>query len=121
MFSDKSAVMIYLSDHGENVYDLGDYKGRRECDLKGDGIHYLLEVPFVVWCSDRYKAHHPNIIEKLECSKDKPMMTDNLSHLLMSLGGVISDYYKTDRDVLSSDYKCPRRIVQTGIDYDSQK
>ena len=33
-------------------------------------------------------------------------------------GGVKSDYYHETRDVLSSQYECPSRIVANRIDYD---
>ncbi len=112
IFRDKCSVLVYLSDHGEDIYDTGDNLGRK-VDSK-----QCYEIPFMIWCSDKYKEKHAGIVEYIQKSVDKPLMSDNLCHLLMRLGGVKSDYYHETRDVLSSQYECPSRIVANRIDYD---
>ena len=76
-----SSVLVYLSDHGENVYDIGDCVGRLY------DVPYFYEIPFMIWCSDKYVKQHPDIVESIRKSVDKPLMSDNLCHLLMRLGG----------------------------------
>lgn len=115
IFRDKCSVLVYLSDHGEDIYDTGDNLGRK-VDSK-----QCYEIPFMIWCSDKYKEKHADIVEYIQKSVDKPLMSDNLCHLLMRLGGVKSDYYHVTRDVLSSQYECPSRIVANRIDYDKLK
>ena len=120
LFKDKPTAMVYFSDHGECIYDIGDYKGR-ELDLFSHGsdyIRYLFEIPFVVWCSDEYMARYPEVIYKLMKASEKPLMTDIICHILMTLGGVKSNIYDSSRDVLSDDYICPPRIVNESINYD---
>lgn len=89
LFKDRQALLIYLSDHGENIYDVGNSKGRqfnlREKDK--DLICCLHEVPFVIWYSDKYKKANEKVITDMYKSKDKPMMSDNICHLLMRVGG----------------------------------
>ena len=115
IFRDESSVLVYLSDHGENVYDIGDCVGRLY------DIPFFYEIPFMIWCSDKYKERHGDIVESIENSVDKPLMSDNLCHLLMRLGGVKSVYYHEDRDVLSPHYICPPRIIGGSRDYDLLK
>ncbi len=103
IFRDQSSVLVYLSDHGENVFDIGDCVGRVS------DIPYFYEIPFMIWCSDKYKKQHSDIVNSIRESMDKPLMSDNLCHLLMRLGGVKSVYYHESRDVLSSQYQCPPR------------
>ena len=103
IFRDQSSVLVYLSDHGENVYDIGDCVGRLY------DIPYFYEIPFMIWCSDKYKKQHGDIVNSIRESVDKPLMSDNLCHLLMRLGGVKSVYYHENRDVLSPQYQCPPR------------
>ena len=81
IFRDQSSVLVYLSDHGENVYDIGDCVGRLY------DIPYFYEIPFMIWCSDKYKEKHGDIVESIQKSVNKPLMSDNLCHLLMRLGG----------------------------------
>ena len=115
IFRDQSSVLVYLSDHGENVYDIGDCVGRLS------DIPYFYEIPFMIWCSDKYKKQHGDIVESIQKSIDKPLMSDNLCHLLMRLGGVKSVYYHENRDVLSPQYQCPPRIITENQNYDSLK
>ena len=103
IFRNQSSVFVYLSDHGENVYDIGDCVGRLY------DVPYFYEIPFMIWCSDKYVKQHPDIVESIRKSVDKPLMSDNLCHLLMRLGGVKSIYYHENRDVLSPQYQCPPR------------
>ena len=103
IFRDKCSVLVYLSDHGEDVYDTGDNLGRRADSRQS------YEIPFMVWCSDKYKKQHGDIVESIKNSVDKPLMSDNLCHLLMRLGGVKTVYYHENRDVLSPQYQCPPR------------
>ena len=103
IFRGQSSVLVYLSDHGENVYDIGDCVGRLY------DIPYFYDIPFMIWCSDKYKEQHADIVEAIQKSVDKPLMSDNLCHLLMRLGGVKSIFYHENRDVLSPQYQCPPR------------
>ena len=81
IFRDQSSVMVYLSDHGENVYDIGDCVGRLS------DIPYFYEIPFMIWCSDKYNLQHVDIVDCIQESVNKPLMADNLGHLLLRLGG----------------------------------
>ena len=111
-FRDESSVLVYLSDHGENVYDIGDCVGRLS------DIPYFYKIPFMIWCSDKFKEQHSDIVKSIQKSVDKPLMSDNLCHLLMRLGGVKSVYYHESRDVLSSQYQCPPRVITGNRNYD---
>lgn len=117
-FRNKNAIVVYFSDHGENVYDIENSRGRKLTSLDSLQVRQYYDIPFVVWCSDRYRFSHPDIINDLSQSLDRQLMTDNVCHLLMHLGGVRSDYYDPRKDVLSPNYKCPPRIVDGGVDYD---
>ena len=103
IFRGQSSVMVYLSDHGENVYDIGDCVGRVS------DIPYFYEIPFMIWCSDKYKNQHGDIVDAIQKAIDRPLMSDNLCHLLMHLGGAKSVHYHENRDVLSPQYQCPPR------------
>ena len=57
MFRNKNTVILYFSDHGEEVYDYRDSRGRVDFDSKmvRQGLKYQFEVPFMIWCSDTYQ------------------------------------------------------------------
>ncbi len=115
LFYDSSSVIVYLSDHGENLYDKEDRKIRNQNDLQ------MYEIPFFIWCSEKYREQHPDVVKAIQEAVNKPLMTDNICHLLMRLGGVESVYYNKKRDILSSHYQCPPRIVAGYMNYDEMK
>lgn len=120
LFADWNAVLVFLSDHGEEVYDYRDRMGRSYTD-KVDSLYlrYQYEIPFVIWCSDRFKRNYPDVVNNIQEAVTKPFMIDNVCQLLFHLGGLQSDYYYPERDVLSKEYVPKERIIRGGeINYD---
>lgn len=120
LYADKSSVVIYLSDHGEEVYDYRPRYGREGFQLDSDArqqIRYQFCTPFIVWCSEKYKAHHTDIVNRLQQAIDRPLMIDNTCHLLFHLAELQTPYYRAERDVLSDDYHCPPRILNDDYSY----
>lgn len=123
LYRDKNTVVVYLSDHGEEVYDYRDSKGRVAAS-EGQLSEYLkcqFDVPFVVWCSDKYKEKHPQIIKEIKTSLNRPFMTDNVCQILFHLSGLHTIYYKAEHDLLSPNFKPKDRFVNGGINYDKVK
>ena len=115
----QNSVLVYFSDHGEEIYDYRNHKGR---DLSGANITYNYmkyqhEIPFMIWCSDKFKESFPQVIGEIKNSLSKPFMTDNLPHLLFHLAKIKTEYYKESKDLLSPSYNCGRRMVHD-CDYD---
>lgn len=120
MVRDKKSVVVYFSDHGEEVYDYRDCYGRKAAEpgMEKEFLKYQAEVPFMIWCSDKYKEAYPEIIEDIKSSVDKPFITDNVCQVMFHLAGLKSPWCKEERDLLSDKYKCGRRIVNGIYDYD---
>lgn len=118
LYRNSNTILIYFSDHGDEVYDYRDQFGREFGTFTPNKLRYQFEVPFVVWCSNEYKEKHQDIYEQLNESSSKPYMLDKLCHLLFHLGGIETAYYKKDKDILDSSYQVGRRIVNTVHDYD---
>lgn len=122
LYEDKQTVIVYTSDHGEEVYDYRPSYGRDSWELGGNpeqALRYQYRVPFVVWCSEAYKAQHPDIIGQLNSSTERPLMIDNICHLLFHLTSLKTPYYQSRRDILSDDYHCPPRLVNDQVVFDS--
>ena len=119
LFREENAVMVYLSDHGEEVYDYRDSEGRCGGETNKNLLLYQYGVPFVIWCSPIYQERHPETMEAIRGAVDRPFMTDNVCQVLFHLAGIESSYYKPERDLLSDDYKRPKRLVNRTIDYDA--
>ena len=104
------AVVMYMSDHGENLYD-----DERELILHGNysATRWLFHVPFFVWYSDEYAASHPDKIQQLQAHADS---RDNSSVLFVSLLDAADIGYINDttsaaqlrtRSIFSADYSAP--------------
>ena len=121
LYRNKNTVLVYFSDHGEEVYDYRDSKGRVEAvpGQEKEWLRYQFEVPFVIWCSDKYKALHPDVVRRIKASLNRPFMTDNTCHLLFDLAGLKTSYYRPERDLISPKFKPAKRIVQNNIDFDA--
>lgn len=118
-YANKNTIMIYFSDHGEEIYDYRDSKGR---NAGGSGVtpnllKYQYEVPFVIWYSNSFKKKYPKLVKEIRSSKDKPFMTDNVCQILFHIVGMKTKWYKADRDLISPSYVARKRII-ADKDYD---
>ena len=114
-FEKENAVVIYCPDHGEELFDGTGVWGRTYPAVMSDAeLHNQFEIPFWIWCSERFFVSHPEMIDRLQQAKDLPFMTDDLPHLLMQLTGVSSKAYDASRSPLSDTYNAKRKRVVRG-------
>lgn len=119
LYPKEPTVLVYLSDHGEEIYDYRNSIGRSGGNDLKKMLNYQYGVPLMVWCNDRYIESNPGIMERLNEVKDRPFMIDNICQLLFHLAGLTNQpYYKSQRDVFSIDYQCGTRILNDKYDYD---
>lgn len=100
--SDMPTVLIYVSDHGENVYDDRDYRGR---DPK------FVKVPFIIYANDAYRDKNSGIIADVEATRSNPFSTSELPQILMHLSGTRYEMYDSVRDPISSNFKQRKRYI----------
>lgn len=120
-FEDDNAVVIYLSDHGEECFDDGfkHYGRNHSAEITPRLAHQEFDVPFWIWCSHEYAVTHPDVLSGIIETKDRRMMTDALPHLLLYLAGISTKDYKEDCNILSPKYDEKRpRIIKAKVDYD---
>lgn len=99
----RPTLLIYFSDHGENVYDDGgDYRGR-------DDKH--VEVPFIIYPNHAFAEAYPGTVERLKAVRHNPMNTANLCHLLCTLTGTSYYSYDPSCDISSPHYSVRGRYV----------
>jgi len=104
---DTKAVLIYFSDHGEEVYDYRDFLGRsllEEAKITPELVKYQIEIPFIVWVSDKWKQQNEAEWQHMGEAIDREFSIDNVCHLLFRLGGVKTKDYKPSRDLFSPEF-----------------
>jgi heptose-I-phosphate ethanolaminephosphotransferase len=106
---------VYFSDHGENVYDEGDYCGHNYADRIPRAN---VEIPFVLWFSpsqrEFLKAHNSLIESRLHT----PYMIDDLFHTIIDLSSIATPCFDKTRSFINPDYDSTRqRVLEDGSVY----
>ena len=123
LFSNDNAILVYLSDHGEEIYDYRDFRGRSYTGtVTPQYLKCQFDIPFMIWCSDKYMVKYPETKKSIQESVNKPFMIDNVCHLFFHVGRIRTKYYQSDRDVLSPQYIIKDRWIRGGeSNYDQIK
>ena len=110
IYRDDEVVVIYFSDHGEEVYDFRNRVGRcHDEKIIPQRAKYEYSIPFMIWMSDKYKEAHPNIVHNVLCALELPFMIDDLPHLLIDISGIEYDAFVPSRSVINSSYNRDRQ------------
>ena len=117
-YRDDEAIVLFVADHGEEVYDDLQIHGRLFQEPTATQAHYEFEVPMWIWCSESYREHHPDIVVNIERSLNKPFMIDALPQLMLSLAGISCQWTDETRNLLSPKYRSKRRVIAGCADYD---
>ena len=120
MLKNTDGIGIYLSDHGEEVYDWRDkYERTNERTITPEIARYQYEIPLMFYMSDSFKEHHPDVAEAVKTSADRPFISSDLCHLLFYLGGISIPDYQEKRNILSPQYdKTRKRMIGSSTNYD---
>jgi len=119
-FENENAIVIYVPDHGEECFNgsLPFYGRMHSADIDYRLAREEFEIPFWIWASDEYRMTHPYGWKAIQEYRHRPLMTDALPHTLLFLGGIHSNYYRKDYDVLNAEYNTKRpRVLKMTTDY----
>ncbi len=113
----ESACLLYASDHGEDVYD--STTQRLLFRDESTASNAMFEVPYFVWLSSAYRKQHPEIVDRLTRSVDRPYQNREMFHPLLSLTRLDHSLYDATRDPLSDRFVVrPRPIGAAGRIYE---
>lgn len=116
LYRDRNAMILYFSDHGEEIYDFRDHKGRTDLSKDVDAAMYpQLDIPFVFFLTEKCKEMNPDLLNLLIKAKDTPFMTDDLPHFLLTLMQCDSKWVKESLSPTSKDYDINKERVPYGI------
>lgn len=128
LFSKQDAVVIYLSDHGDEVYDYRPSIGRRAVEDDNPQnpdfdkmLHCQFDVPLVVWCSPVFMERHPQQVEQIASATGRRFSTDDVGQMLLGIAGITTPYYVPEYDILNANYKAVDRVVNFDLPYDTKQ
>ncbi len=80
------ALVVYVSDHGESLGEGGRF-------MHGQGGEFpeQIQVPVLVWASEKYAVENPYKMERLRVNAHKPVSHDYVFHSALDAAGFESD------------------------------
>ncbi len=122
-FRQQDALILYFSDHGEEVYDedVGIYGRNHAPRPSAQILRGEYEIPFMMWGTPTFRRKHPALWQRIRAARQRPFSHDDLPHLLLGLAGIHTSYYQPERDLLHPDFRPQRRMVKDVVDYDLQR
>ena len=114
----KQAIVVYLPDHGEEIYDWRDQYGRGlSPEYTPAYMHSMNDIPLILWASPSFIAHNPAQWQRLQRATSRPGMSDGLCHLLFGIANIRTPYYIARKDIASKQWKPTPRMVYGRAEY----
>lgn len=103
--TDPNGFLLYLSDHGEDVFDSAghDTLGRNE----GKPTAPMYTIPFMTWASPKWRATHD---WNMQGDIQRPYSSSQLIHTWADLAGLSFDELDRSRSLVSDSFK-PRPLL----------
>ena len=109
------STVIYVSDHGENLYDTNE-----NIALHGGSFHtkYDFHVPFFIWTSDKYNVQYPNKAENIKQNKDKKLSAGNIFYSVLDIANITFSEQKLSKSIASESLQedSIRYIINTNME-----
>ena len=114
-FRNQNALVIYVSDHGENVYD-----GKRSFagHVEENPDNYMLEIPMIIWASQEYREKHAKKWAAIQAAVNRPYMTDDLIHTVLELAGIRTVEWSPRKSVINPEFDVSRQRTIDGNVYE---
>ncbi|MBL4667659.1 MAG: sulfatase-like hydrolase/transferase [Flavobacteriales bacterium] len=105
---DEKAYAIYISDHGEDVFETVNFTGLSE----SIGSEPMFQIPFVYWSNNKSN------IEKYKEYSGRKYMTDDLIYSIADLSNITFSKMRKEKSIFNDSLQNRRRIVKNNINYD---
>ncbi|WP_165816563.1 sulfatase-like hydrolase/transferase, partial [Helicobacter cinaedi] len=96
-FEYSDSLVLYFSDHGEEVYENGDFAGHSNSKMS----RFIVEIPFIIYVSDAFIDKHPELYKRLQKAQNQRYMNDDLLHSVLDMLGIEIKDYDKKRSILS--------------------
>lgn len=118
LYRSTDAVVIYFSDHGEEMWDTAPAGARnKQSPEDASWMHRQFDVPFVVWMSEPFRRHNPDLTRRIRQAADRPGSLDDLGQMVLELGGIESKHLRPEASIISDSYRPVRRVSAQGYAY----
>lgn len=102
-----STLMMYTSDHGEDLFD----------DKRGKFLHssptptyYQLRIPMLLWYSDQYQQQHSDKIKNIHQHQSLPVNTSIIFSTLLEAADISSPYLQPHLSIINPKFSLKERM-----------
>lgn len=96
-------VMIYFSDHGENL-EYGHHPSKPSLDT--------FRIPIFIAVSSRYQERYPEKINALINNRQKYYSNDMMFNTILGIAGIETNKYNPNEDLSSLSYSFNRNNIK---------
>lgn len=114
--TNEDSIVIYLPDHGEAVYDEGGFTGH----IEENPSRHMIEVPLIIWASDKFKELHPEKWADIQAAVNQPYMTDDMIHTVLDIVDIGTAEYDPTRSIINPNFNEKRKRIFDNKDYDAE-
>lgn len=114
--SKKNAALVFLSDHGEELYDYRDHAGHGYPPNR-----VTSEIPYFAILSEEFKKNFPETDRTMKNNSNTPYSTANNFYTLLQLLNINSEKHKPrilTNGFFSPAYRSDGQRLVMGLDYD---
>lgn len=106
--TNQTSALIYLSDHGEDVFETVDLSGHSEA-ISSKPM-YL--IPFFYW------SNNAEQVKNLQQYKGRRYLADDLIFSLVDIANITFNGFEPERSIFNANFKERKRLVKEGQDFD---
>lgn len=108
----RPAILVYTSDHGENLFD-----DERELFMHTQRPPTVadIHVPLIVWMNPAYRQRFPQLAKTLAANRKRKISHSNMFPTMLEVGGVAWDGREPQRSFASPQFREGPREVQLDL------
>ncbi len=114
-FEDKNALVIYISDHGQELFENGrNFAGHSDESLGNLG---MIEIPMLIWTSKSFRELYPEKISAIKNSVDKPYRADLIPHMILDLTDIRTESFNAAKSIVNEKFDTSFKRIYNGQIY----
>lgn len=109
------STVLYFSDHGEDVFDVGDFALHTE----KLATFPMFTIPFILWISPEYSVANSEKVTGFKKYLDRKYMTDDVIHSIFDLLNIRTPNYRDSKSIFNKQFQYRKRKIGE-LDFDNE-
>lgn len=87
-YKDRSAVIIYMSDHSIDIYEGSDNYVGHAMKNNARSVEVSREIPFMMYVTPQFVSNNAELFNRMKKSVGKDFRTDDIIYTIMDIAGI---------------------------------